>query len=162
VVLLKRRSEGGINNFVTEDVSVIKESVARGGQVLLKRRSTECVKLSLAAPRKSVRIASRELEIPEPTVRKFYGHDCSFSKYSDNLYAPCILRSTEVLSTITLSIHIWTLANTSECSGNYIDTEIISIQKLYRYRNYIGTEIISIQKLYLSSSLTLEFTTFCP
>jgi hypothetical protein len=30
-VLLRRRSEGGKNNFVTEDVSVIKESVARGG-----------------------------------------------------------------------------------------------------------------------------------
>jgi hypothetical protein len=50
VVLLKRRTEGGMNNFVTEDASVIKERVARGGQVLPKRRSTECVKLSLAAP----------------------------------------------------------------------------------------------------------------
>ena len=43
-------SEVGMNNFVTEDASVIKERVARGGQVLPKRRSTECVKLSLAAP----------------------------------------------------------------------------------------------------------------
>jgi hypothetical protein len=49
VVLLRRRSEGCMNNFVTEDVSVVKERVARGGQVLPKRRSTECVKLSLAA-----------------------------------------------------------------------------------------------------------------
>ena len=49
VVLLRRRSEGGMNNFITEDASVIKERVARGGQVLLKRRSTECMKLSLAA-----------------------------------------------------------------------------------------------------------------
>jgi hypothetical protein len=45
-----RRSEGGMNNFVTEDASIFKERVARGGQVLPKRRSTECVKLSLAAP----------------------------------------------------------------------------------------------------------------
>jgi hypothetical protein len=50
VVLLRRRYEGGMNNFVTEDVSVIMERVALGGQVLPKRRSTECVKLSLAAP----------------------------------------------------------------------------------------------------------------
>ena len=50
VVLLRRRSEGGMNNFVTEDSSVIKERVARGGQVLPKRRSTEFVTLSLAAP----------------------------------------------------------------------------------------------------------------
>ena len=50
VVILSRRSEGGMNNFVTEDASVIKERVGRGGQVLPKRRSTECVKLSLAAP----------------------------------------------------------------------------------------------------------------
>jgi len=50
VVFLRRRSEGGTNNFVTEDASVIKETVAREGQVLLKRRSTECVKLLLAAP----------------------------------------------------------------------------------------------------------------
>ena len=39
-----------MNNFVTEDTSVIKERVARGGQVLPKRQSTECVKLTLAAP----------------------------------------------------------------------------------------------------------------
>jgi hypothetical protein len=38
------------NNFFTEDASVIKDRVARGGQVLTKRRSTDCVKLSLAAP----------------------------------------------------------------------------------------------------------------
>jgi hypothetical protein len=44
VVLLRRRSEGGRKNFVTEDASVIKERVAWGGQVLPKRRSTECVK----------------------------------------------------------------------------------------------------------------------
>jgi len=50
LVLLRRRFEDGMNNFVTEDASVIKEIVARGGQVLQKRRSTECVKLSLAAP----------------------------------------------------------------------------------------------------------------
>jgi hypothetical protein len=31
VVLLRRRSEDGMNNFVTEDASVIKEMVARGG-----------------------------------------------------------------------------------------------------------------------------------
>jgi hypothetical protein len=30
VVLVRRRSEGGMNNFVTEDASVIKERVARG------------------------------------------------------------------------------------------------------------------------------------
>jgi hypothetical protein len=50
LVLMRRRSEGGMNNFVTEDASVIKERVVWGGQVLPKRRSTECVKLSLAAP----------------------------------------------------------------------------------------------------------------
>jgi len=50
VVLLRLRSKGGMNNFVTEDASVIKERVAQGSQVLPKRRSTECVKLSLAAP----------------------------------------------------------------------------------------------------------------
>ena len=50
LVALRCRSEGGLNNFVTEDASVIKERVARGGQVLPKRRSTGCVKLSLAAP----------------------------------------------------------------------------------------------------------------
>jgi hypothetical protein len=44
VVLLRRRSEGGMNNFVREDASVIKERVARRGQVLPKRRLTECVK----------------------------------------------------------------------------------------------------------------------
>jgi hypothetical protein len=49
VVLLRRRSEGGMDNFATGDASVIKERVARGGQVLPKRRSTDCVKLSLAA-----------------------------------------------------------------------------------------------------------------
>ena len=49
VVLLRRRSEGGMNNFVTEDASAIKENVARVGQVLPKGQSTECVKLSLAA-----------------------------------------------------------------------------------------------------------------
>ena len=50
VVLLRCRSEGGMNNFVTEVASVIKERVVWGGQVLPKRRSTECVKLLLAAP----------------------------------------------------------------------------------------------------------------
>jgi hypothetical protein len=50
VALLKRRSEGGINKFVTEDASVIKERVVRRGLALPKRRSTECVKLPLAAP----------------------------------------------------------------------------------------------------------------
>jgi hypothetical protein len=50
VVHLRRWTEGGMNSFLTEDASVIKERVARGGQVLPKRRSTECVKLSLAAP----------------------------------------------------------------------------------------------------------------
>ena len=50
VVLLKRRSEYGMNSFVTEDAFVIKEMVALRGQVLPKRRSTERVKLSLAAP----------------------------------------------------------------------------------------------------------------
>jgi hypothetical protein len=50
VVLLRRRSEGGMNNLVTGDASVIKERVARGGQMLPKRRSTECVKRLLAAP----------------------------------------------------------------------------------------------------------------
>ena len=47
---LRRRSEGGMNSFVTEDASVIKERVARGGVVLPQRRVTEYVKLSLAAP----------------------------------------------------------------------------------------------------------------
>ena len=50
VVFLRRRSEGGTNSFVTEHASVIKERVARVGQVLSKRRSTECVQLALAAP----------------------------------------------------------------------------------------------------------------
>ena len=50
VVLLRRPSEGGMDIFVTEDASVIKEMAARRGQVLPKRRSTECVKLLLAAP----------------------------------------------------------------------------------------------------------------
>jgi len=50
VVLLRRRSEGGMNNFITEDASVTKERIVRGGQVLPKRWSTECLKLSLAAP----------------------------------------------------------------------------------------------------------------
>jgi hypothetical protein len=48
---LRRRFEGGMNNFVTEDASVVKEMVARGGQVLPKRGPTECVKLSFAASR---------------------------------------------------------------------------------------------------------------
>jgi hypothetical protein len=43
VFLLRRRSEGGMNNFVTEDTSVIKERVARGSKVLPKKLSTECV-----------------------------------------------------------------------------------------------------------------------
>jgi hypothetical protein len=47
VVLLIRRPEGGMNSFVTEDASVIKERDARGGQMLPKRRSAECLKLSL-------------------------------------------------------------------------------------------------------------------
>jgi len=37
VVVLRRWSEGGMNSFVTEDASVIKERVARRGQVLPKR-----------------------------------------------------------------------------------------------------------------------------
>jgi hypothetical protein len=49
-VLLRRRSEGGMNNFVTQDASVIKERVTRRDLVLLKRQSTECVKLSPTAP----------------------------------------------------------------------------------------------------------------
>jgi hypothetical protein len=69
VVLLRHRYEGGVNNFVTEDASVIKERVTRGGQVLPKRRSTECVKLSIAAP---VNLCGGpvDLKIPEPTARK--------------------------------------------------------------------------------------------
>jgi hypothetical protein len=39
-----------VNNFVTEDTSVIKERVAWGSQMLLKRLLTECMKLSLPAP----------------------------------------------------------------------------------------------------------------
>ena len=35
--ILRRRSVGGMNSFVKEDASVIKESVARGGQVSPKR-----------------------------------------------------------------------------------------------------------------------------
>jgi hypothetical protein len=31
MVLLRHRSEGGMNNFVTDDASVIKERVAQGG-----------------------------------------------------------------------------------------------------------------------------------
>jgi hypothetical protein len=31
VVVLRRRSKGGMNNFIMEDASVIKERVARGG-----------------------------------------------------------------------------------------------------------------------------------
>jgi hypothetical protein len=50
VVFLRRRSEGGMNNSVTEHASVIKERVARVSQVLPKRLSSECIKLSLAAP----------------------------------------------------------------------------------------------------------------
>jgi hypothetical protein len=50
VGLLRSRSEGGMNSFVTEDVSVLKGRVVRGGQVLLKSQLTECVKLSLADP----------------------------------------------------------------------------------------------------------------
>jgi hypothetical protein len=50
MVFLRHQSEGGMNNFITEDASDIKERVTRGGQVLPKRLSAECVKLSLAAP----------------------------------------------------------------------------------------------------------------
>ena len=35
VTLLRRRSEGGMNIFGTEDASVSKETVARGGQVFM-------------------------------------------------------------------------------------------------------------------------------
>jgi hypothetical protein len=50
MVFLRCRSVRDTNNFVTQDASFIKERVVRGDQVLLKRWSTECVKLSLAAP----------------------------------------------------------------------------------------------------------------
>jgi hypothetical protein len=50
VVLLRRRSKGGMNNFITEDASIIKERVTPRGQVLPKRWPTECMKLSLANP----------------------------------------------------------------------------------------------------------------
>jgi hypothetical protein len=58
-----------MNNFITEEASVIKERVVKGGQVLLKGQLTECVKLSLAAPGNVWR-ASRELKIPEPVTMK--------------------------------------------------------------------------------------------
>ena len=58
VVLPRRRSEGGMNSFVTEDASVIKERVDRVRETFTR------------SPRKSVRTASRELKIPEPTARK--------------------------------------------------------------------------------------------
>jgi hypothetical protein len=38
VVLLRRQSEGGMNNFVTENASVFKESVAQRGQVLIRQK----------------------------------------------------------------------------------------------------------------------------
>ena len=40
LVLLRRRSEDGMNNFITEDASVIKERVARGGQVVVQQPQT--------------------------------------------------------------------------------------------------------------------------
>jgi hypothetical protein len=43
VVLLRRRSKGGMNNFVPADASVVKKRVARGDQVLPTRQSTGCV-----------------------------------------------------------------------------------------------------------------------
>jgi hypothetical protein len=85
VVLLRRRSEGGINNFVTE------ERVVRGGHVLPKRRSTECVKLSLATPGNLYRESVYGWRHRSPQWGKFYGNDCSCTRTNCNWYK--IIRS---------------------------------------------------------------------
>jgi hypothetical protein len=38
VVLLRHQSEGGVNNFVTEDAYVIKKTVAQRGQMLIRQK----------------------------------------------------------------------------------------------------------------------------
>jgi hypothetical protein len=49
VVLQRRQSEGGMNNFATEAASVIKGRVAQEDQALPKGPSRECVKVSFGA-----------------------------------------------------------------------------------------------------------------
>jgi len=49
ITVLRRQTDDSMNSFITEDASVIEESVAWRGQVLHKIWSTECVKLTLAA-----------------------------------------------------------------------------------------------------------------
>ena len=77
VVLLRHWTKGGIKNFVTEDASVIKERVVQGGQVLPKRRSTECVQLSLAAPENLCGESVENWRYWRPQWGKFYGKNCS-------------------------------------------------------------------------------------
>jgi hypothetical protein len=96
VVLMRRRSKCNMNSFFIEDASVIKERVARGSQVLSKARSTECVKLSLAATGNLCGEPVESWRYRSSKWGKFYGNDCSCTvqtatgtKYSDNLYSPC-------------------------------------------------------------------------
>jgi hypothetical protein len=84
VVLMRRWSEGGLNNFVREDASVIKERVARGGQLLPKRRLTECVKLSLSAPGNLLGEPVESWRCRIPQWGKFYGNDCSCARTNCN------------------------------------------------------------------------------
>jgi len=86
VVLLRRRSEGGTNNLVTEDASVTKERVARGGQMLQKRRSKECVKLSLAPPGNMCGESVESRRYRSPRWGKFYGNDRSCTRTNCNWY----------------------------------------------------------------------------
>jgi hypothetical protein len=49
VVLQRRQSKGGMNNFATEAASVIKGRVAQEDQALPNRPSRECVRVSFGA-----------------------------------------------------------------------------------------------------------------
>ena len=59
---------------------------SRGGQVLPKRRSTERVKLSLAAPGNLCGQPAQSWRYQSPQWGKFYGNDCSCTRTNYNWY----------------------------------------------------------------------------
>ena len=70
VVLLGRRSEGGMNSFVTEDAIWHQGKGCAGRPSVTEETIGRVRETFTRSPMKSVRRASRELKIPEPTVRK--------------------------------------------------------------------------------------------
>jgi hypothetical protein len=63
VVLLRRRSEGGMNNFVTEDASIIPGKGRAGRPSVIEETVDIMSKNFTRSPTKSVLRASRDLQI---------------------------------------------------------------------------------------------------